>query len=171
MTKEKFDEFKLKTLKYVTDHWKDNKSFPPHLFFINNNDARKLLPLPLHLFDDQSGKENLCNIIVEMLSTVKAKASCITTEGWMVATKEENEIKDEEGNFIRPSQHPNKQEVLTFMFEALDNDDDMMTLLNTDGNLTPHSVGKDINGNESGDVKMQGLFQGLLKKSKELWSN
>jgi len=168
MTKEKFDEFKLKTLKYVTDHWKDNKSFPPHLFFINSKGARKLLPLPFQLMDGPSGKDALCDLIVEMLSLVKAKASCITTEGWMVSSKDDNDVKDENGDFIRPSQHPNRQEVLTFMFEATNNNDDMMTLLNTDGNLTPHNVGKDINGNESGDVQMQGLFQGLLEKSKRL---
>jgi hypothetical protein len=169
MGQEKFDDFKLKILKHVTDEWVKHKEYPPHLFFINENGGRKKLPLPMDGFANSEAKEVLCDTIVDMLSIAKAEMSCITTEGWMISSKEgEAELKDENGDFIRPSQHPDKKEVLTFMFEY-ENKEEMMTLLNTNGKLSPHNPGPDlglINDGRKPD-QITGIFQGLLKKAKE----
>jgi len=41
-----------------------------------------------------------------------------------------------------------------------------MTLLNNNGKLSPHNPGPEVGG-EGGDIKLKGLFTGLLKKSRE----
>jgi hypothetical protein len=170
MEQEKFAEFKLKVIKYVTDKWLEfDEEFPPHLFFINENGGRKMLPLPIEGFYCAESKEFLVEMIVHMLSSVKAEMSCITTEGWMVSSKEgEEDLKDENGNYVRPSQHPNKQEVLTFNFESI-KDQEMITLLNENGKLSPYNPASNFGGDKDGIEKVQGIFQGLLKKSKEKW--
>ena len=43
----------------------------------------------------------------------------------------------------------------------------MMTLLNTNGKLSPHDPGKSLDGDDVAQVG--GMFTGLLKKSKEKW--
>jgi len=165
MGQEKFDDFKLKILKHVTDEWMKHKEYPPHLFFINENGGRKSLPLPMEGFNCHESKEALVMMMEDMLSIVNAEMYCVTTEGWMISSKEgEEDLKDENGEFIRPSQHPDKQEVLTFMFESTDSSD-LMTLLNNNGKLSPHNPGPSIN--EEGEASIKGIFQGLLKKSKE----
>ena len=165
MEQEKFAEFKLKVIKYVTDKWLEfNQEFPPHLFFTNENGGRKMLPLPMEGFHCADSKEALVMMIIEMLDIVKAKMYCITTEGWMVAAKEGEDLRDKNGDILRPSEHPDKQEVLTFMFEDINGVSDLMTLLNTNGKLTPHNPGSMIGG-EGG--QLEGIFTGLLKKSKE----
>ena len=167
MEQEKFDEFKLKILKHVTEEWMEHKEYQPHLFFINENGGRKAVPLPLEGFNSPESKEILVDLMVDMLSLVKAKMCCVTTEGWMISSKEGEELKNEDGEYIRPSLHPDKQEVLTFMFESLNNNGEMMTLLNTNGKLSPHDPGKSLDGDDVAQVG--GMFTGLLKKSKEKW--
>ena len=155
MEQEKFNEFKLKVLKRVTDQFMLRENIMPTLYFVNGLGARKIMEVPTHFFNSQSMKEMLSGIMKEMLSSVDAQASCVVFEGYMVVASA-NEKYD---TSIRPSQHPDKQEVITFSFECKDCDAEMITLINKDGKLTP------LNIDEGGKSVSQatGVFMNILK--------
>ena len=155
MEQEKFNEFKLKVLKRVTDQFLLRKNIMPTLYFVNNLGARKIMEIPTKFLNSKNMKQILSEILSEMLSSVKAQASCVVFEGWMVVASSDDDIDTD----IRPSQHPDKQEVITFSFECKDCEAEMITLINKDGNLTPLKV------NEGGGVASHsaGIFQNILK--------
>ena len=89
------------------------------IFLRNKNSVNKIVPLPGFLFENDFGKDACAHLVKRIIETAGANMCCFISEGWQVRGKIED--KEETLKGPRPSEHPDKKEVvmLNFMHNKL----------------------------------------------------
>lgn len=111
-----YNEFKQKVLKKVMNIFNTKNEIRPSLFLINKNGTHKIIPLPEFLFDKDIGKDACVILIKKILKISGSSMFCFTTEAWQVKEKDTEKMKDQDGNWLRPSQCKNRIEIVLLTF-------------------------------------------------------
>ena len=169
-TKEEISDFKLAVLKYTSEVYLQHKhGVSPTLFLLSNDGFRKRFDLPEEAFNTQNNKDGVTDLMLDIIRASNSGLICFVTEGYMLPESVINKIGKEEAMKIRPSEHPERDEVLQLYFEADGDKTTLMTFIieEEDGeyNLTPqHNVNY---GEDDENFASMGRFNNLLEKAKD----
>jgi len=127
--KQKISDFAKDVEEMITHRFMEDKIIHPIVFgLIIKGDKLVMTVLSGlgELFDSDAGKEQAAQIIKSMSKELKPVALAFISEGWMSshAVTDMDSLVDENGDYhenaVRPSQDPNRKEVLMVMLETFD---------------------------------------------------
>ena len=166
-TKEEINDFKLATLKFVTNlYLNENLRLSPALFLLSKDGYRKKFGLPMEGFESQNGKDAVLEIMLDMIRTSETNIICFASEAWALPREITENLTKEEAMQMRPSQHEERIELLNLWFEFLGENMAAMSFEIKEENNNLSLIPRDDLTIEGEDAKsMSGRFVGLLKKA------
>jgi len=166
------DEFKDIVISMVVAKFKDEGEVTPVVFGLCKVGDKHQIAVLLGLhqfFQKDVDKEAAAEIIKQFSKELKPLAICYISECWMTKYDLNEEPVDKDGNYkedtLKPSQHPNRQEVLILKFETHDKECNIMYEIVRKDNkvdLTTSTVSQ-LDWENKPKTYTRGLFDDLLK--------
>lgn len=167
-------EFTEKVSDVIHEKFKSDGQILPALFFAKETDENKtrfgFVPGLEDLMGDDDKKNQLSQILKEIVKQVKPVCVCFVTEAWMVKN-DSNNIIDKKGMYKsgakRPSEHPDKIETVMLSFETHTKEMKIIYEIIRDNNAKPYlKLDEELNEifewTEKSDKKQIGRFSNLL---------
>ena len=168
-TREQFNDFKLAVLKFVTDlYLVHNKDLHPSLLLLTPEGYRKIFPLPMMGFENQHNKDNVADLILNLIRESKTNMICFASEGWCISKSGLKELDDsgatkEDILKIQPSKHKDKIEILSLFFASYDGKSSLMAFtINRDNESVRLIPREEFNDDVE---RCEGRFTNLMRKA------
>lgn len=168
--KKKINEFRDDVAEMVKYKFMEDKEIHPVVFGLiikGDNLVMTVLAGLAELFSSDEGKEKAAQIIRSMNKEIKPVALVFVSEGWMTTHETSEEILDENGKYIsegvRPSNNPDRKEVLMLMFETFDEESHIFFEIKRIGELVELEDYKKGDWVPKSQTKPAGRFGNLLE--------
>lgn len=148
-------------VKYMSDHGE----LPMIVVFLTQNDKKEFVTVvapQLGLLNTAEDKPRFIQAVKSAIEAIKPVALAFLTEAWIVKRPVDSEID----NNIRPSQEPDKEEVVMVQIETYKNAAMYIydIIRHTNGEISLE-YDEDLGGDKLDKSKTQGTFSNLLKEN------